>query len=152
MRAITSSCLVLPAESARGDQKQLTSLLETSQSVCLRVVREIDRLPDSQRERRTYHTLDAWSSSKLQSFPPGWARLTPTRSGRCRQPPTTSTSTCCRRGVLVVSYSTSTRPCLGPLWRLPWQRLGSVLGPGDELMMLTTSTRTARTPARRFTP
>ena len=61
--------LILPAESARGDQKQLTSLLETSQFVCL--VREIDRLPDSQRERRTYHTLDAWSSKWLQSFPDG---------------------------------------------------------------------------------
>ena len=52
----------------------------------------------------------------------------------------------------LVQYEYCTRPCLGPLWRLPWQRLGSVLGPGDELMMLTTSTRTARTPARRFTP
>ena len=62
--------LILPAESARGDQKQLvTSLLETSQSICL--VREIDRLPDSQRELRTYHTLDAWSSKWLQSFPDG---------------------------------------------------------------------------------
>ena len=43
--------------------------METSQYVCL--VREIDRLPDSQRDRRTYHTLDAWSSKWLQSFPDG---------------------------------------------------------------------------------
>ena len=47
--------LILPAERARGDQKQLTSLLETAQSVCL--VREINRLPGNQRERRSYHNL-----------------------------------------------------------------------------------------------
>ena len=61
--------LILPAERARGDQKQLTSLLETAQSVCL--VREINRLPGNQRERRSYHNLDSWSSKWLQTFPDG---------------------------------------------------------------------------------
>ena len=61
--------LVLPPERARGDQKQLTSLLETAQSVCL--MREINRLPGTQRERRSYHNLDAWSSKWLQTFPDG---------------------------------------------------------------------------------
>ena len=60
---------ILPPEQATGDQKQLTSLLETAHSSCL--VRELNRLPDSQRERRSYHTLDAWSSKWLQTFPGG---------------------------------------------------------------------------------
>ena len=38
---------ILPPEQATGDQKQLTSLLETAHSSCL--VRELNRLPDSQR-------------------------------------------------------------------------------------------------------
>ena len=61
--------LILPAERARGDQQQLTSLLETAQSACL--VRELNCLPDTQRERRAYHNLDSWSSKWLQSFPAG---------------------------------------------------------------------------------
>lgn len=61
--------LILPVENARGDQKQLTALLETAHSACL--VREINRLPDSQRERRSFHNLDSWSSKWLQSFPDG---------------------------------------------------------------------------------
>ena len=61
--------LILPPERARGDQKELTSLLETAHSACL--VREINRLPDSQRERRSFHNLDSWSSKWLQTFPAG---------------------------------------------------------------------------------
>ena len=119
--------LILPAESARGDQEQLTSLLETSQSVCLE--REIDRLPDSQRERRTFHhTLDAWSSKKLQSFPDGpvYAYTDRMRSGRRRQPPTSCSCRNLRFSPSLGSSSRSLRgvPDLEPLWRLPRRRFG----------------------------
>ena len=86
--------LILPPERPRGYQKQLTSLLETAQSVCL--VREINRLPGAQRERRSYHNLDAWSSKStkwLQTFPDGPVY---TYTNQQRQVQAATYTSCCR--------------------------------------------------------
>ena len=85
-----------PPERACGDKKQRTSMLETAQSSSL--VRELDILADSQRERRSYSTRVGPS--------------TPTRiqSGRCRQQP----HTCCSRNLQLSPSSGSSSRC--PRW------------------------------------
>ena len=119
---------ILPPEHATGDQKQLTSLLETAHSSCL--VRELNRLPDSQRERRSYHTLDAWSSKWLQTFPGGPIHLHLLKSGvagacgHVLPAPTACGKAPHRAACHIASGGLRGVPGYGPLRRLPRQRAG----------------------------